>query len=217
VRGIHYHQRGCSSVLCRRLWPSQVVILCVLFTMACEIDAEQLRISLVTRDALSVTLKLDYPVAMMNEAWDVFSYDADKGTYNGFSSGWDLAPALLLTGTFQVVWSDVGQNGRLPVAEVTNRFYAAGSVFADQDIDGLSDARELFLYQTDPGDPDTDQDQLPDFDEQINHGADPNNPDSDGDLVGDGTEVAQGRNPFANAISDTAGILNLVVHTPDAP
>jgi hypothetical protein len=183
-----------------------------------EIHAEQLRISLVAQDAASITLGLEYPAALMNENWDIFSFDSDAGIYGGFAAGWDLAePAFLLTGVVHSVWSDVGQSGRLPVTEVTNRFYAAGSVLADQDIDGLSDARELFLYQTNPGDPDSDHDLLSDFDEQINHGTDPNNPDSDGDLVFDGTEVAQGRNPFAGAIPDSDGTLNLVVHTPDAP
>ena len=64
--------------------------------------------------------------------------------------------------------------------------------FQDQDNDGLSDYDELFVYSTNPNNPDTDHDELDDWEEVIN-GTDglitePNNPDMDNDDLLDGND-----------------------------
>jgi len=218
VRGNYNQKWSGASSLFRGRGPSGLAAACALLVLIGDVPADQLKISSVRPDNASITLEFDYPSALMNENWDVFSFDGDGVSYDGMAAGWELAePAFLLTGAVFSVWNDSGQNGRLPVSDVANRFYAVGSLLADQDTDGLSDARELFLYHTDPEDSDSDHDLLSDYDEQVSHGTDPNNADTDGDSVDDGTEVAQGRSPFAGAVQDTSGILNLVVHTPNAP
>jgi hypothetical protein len=59
----------------------------------------------------------------------------------------------------------------------------------DSDDDGLDDADEAYLYDTDGDDPDTDDDGLSDYDEVIIHKTDPNIEDSDGDGLSDGEEI----------------------------
>jgi hypothetical protein len=59
---------------------------------------------------------------------------------------------------------------------------------ADDDGDGLSNARELELG-TDPNNPDTDGDGLTDFEEVTIWGTDPLRRDTDGDTLSDGDEV----------------------------
>ena len=59
----------------------------------------------------------------------------------------------------------------------------------DSDGDGLSDYEELFVYGTDPNNPDTDFDGLSDFEEIATHGTDPLNPDTDGDGFTDFEEI----------------------------
>lgn len=66
---------------------------------------------------------------------------------------------------------------------------------ADQDRDGLSDARELELG-TNPAVADTDGDGLSDGDEVLRYHTNPLNPDTDGDGFPDGVEVQKGYNPL---------------------
>ena len=77
------------------------------------------------------------------------------------------------------------------------------STLADTDGDGLTDADELTIYNTDPFKADTDGDGLSDGQEvNVTH-TDPNNPDSDGGGTNDGTETSRGTDP--NDPSDDAG------------
>ncbi len=66
---------------------------------------------------------------------------------------------------------------------------------SDTDDDGLTDADEVNIYNTDPNDPDSDDDTLLDGDEVNIHSTDPNDPDSDDDTVNDGIEIATGTDP----------------------
>lgn len=59
----------------------------------------------------------------------------------------------------------------------------------DFDEDGLSDARETFIFHTSPTTNDTDDDQLPDGDEILIYLTDPLLNDTDGDRLLDGSEV----------------------------
>jgi hypothetical protein len=66
----------------------------------------------------------------------------------------------------------------------------------DEDGDGLTDADEAFIHETNPCDPDSDGDGLSDGAEVNTHGTDPNNPDTDGDGFSDGVEVGAGTDPL---------------------
>lgn len=70
-----------------------------------------------------------------------------------------------------------------------------GDPLADQDGDGLSDADESCLYNTDPTLPDTDDDGLTDYEEVILVGTDPLSDDSDDDLVPDLVEIGNLASP----------------------
>lgn len=59
----------------------------------------------------------------------------------------------------------------------------------DSDDDGLSDYDEMYVYDTNPLDPDTDGDGLTDYEEIEEYGTDPLEPDTDGDNLTDGDEV----------------------------
>ncbi len=61
----------------------------------------------------------------------------------------------------------------------------------DTDGDGLTDGEEVLIYMTDPLNPDTDFDMLSDGDEIYIYGTDPLNPDTDGGGVSDGHEVLE--------------------------
>jgi len=75
--------------------------------------------------------------------------------------------------------------------------WLAGPV--DPDMDGLSNAEEIHVYNTNPYDSDTDWDGLGD-EMEIAAGYDPLNPDTDGDMISDGFECVIGCDP---ADSDT--------------
>ena len=86
---------------------------------------------------------------------------------NLLAGGWRLLSGNLDTaGTNTLYWTDSGAAG------TPSRFYMIGNAGVDTDRDGLPDAREAFVYHTDPSDPDTDQDGYPDGAE-INRGTDP--------------------------------------------
>ncbi len=87
----------------------------------------------------------------------------------------------------------------------------------DTDGDGLTDAQE-FTAGTNPRLADSDGDGLPDGWE-VKYGLTPLAADAfadpDGDGVGNLVEFLQGRNPRKGTVSDTAGVVNLRVHTPN--
>jgi outer membrane protein OmpA-like peptidoglycan-associated protein len=76
----------------------------------------------------------------------------------------------------------------------------------DSDSDGLSDYDEIYVYGTNPLDPDTDGDGLTDYDEVMVHGTDPLNADTDGDGLSDGDEVNKYRTNPLSADTDGDGL-----------
>jgi hypothetical protein len=88
---------------------------------------------------------------------------------------WDLAATTNVnTSTNWIEWLDP--------ASVAIRFYAVGTAdtnaVTDPDGDGLTWAREKFMYHTSPTNWDTDTDGLSDYEEVINRHTDPNNSDT---------------------------------------
>ncbi|MFZ1398687.1 MAG: protein kinase [Candidatus Promineifilaceae bacterium] len=87
---------------------------------------------------------------------------------------------------------------------------ATAAIEGDADGDGLSNAQETNILQTDPNNPDSDGDGLSDGVEVLELGTNPNSADSDSDLIPDGEEVnVYGTNPLL-ADSDGDGINDVV-------
>jgi len=89
---------------------------------------------------------------------------------------WDWADTISVSGTNYVEWTDTGATG------VSPRFYAAGNAqtngVTDPDSDGLTWAREKYMYHTCPTNWDSDGDTLSDYEEVISLNTDPNNDDT---------------------------------------
>lgn len=115
-------------------------------------------------------------------------------TTNLLEIPWRLAATnLSLEDTNILYWADPAQD------ELESCFYAAGNADADSDDDGLTDAREKFLFGTDPLDSDTDGDELPDGWE-AQYGLDPltaedAGEDEDADGVSNRDEYKTGTHP----------------------
>jgi outer membrane protein OmpA-like peptidoglycan-associated protein len=84
--------------------------------------------------------------------------------------------------------------------------YNTNPLNPDTDGDGLNDYDEIFVYGTDPLNPDTDGDGLSDGDEVLVYGTDPLNPDTDGDGLSDGDEVNKYRTNPLSADTDGDGL-----------
>lgn len=82
------------------------------------------------------------------------------------------------------------------------KFYRIYIADMDQDLDGLSDGREILSYGTDSGSWDSDGDNLGDGAEVFRYDTDPNNQDTDGDKIND----AEDPNPTSNSDSDLDGL-----------
>ncbi len=100
-------------------------------------------------------------------------------------NGWWLEGVLAHT-TDPIPW---------PPVALPRLFLTAGDAELDTDDDGLSDARELRLFGTDPSDADSDGDGLSDWLELMAYGLDPLSGDSDGDGIPDALEVELGTSP----------------------
>jgi len=162
----------------------------------------------ITRATNGIKLEIGYPNDFTNQL-EIFTCT------DLISFAWALAATNLSTvGTNTITWTDTDTN---PVI----RHYAAGNedlnADTDPDGDGLTTARELFLYHSNPTNRDTDSDGLVDgysgvvttnaypagvhtnggayVEGELSWGTNPQLWDTDGDGMGDGWEVANGHNP----------------------
>lgn len=116
------------------------------------------------------------------------------------TADWQIAQTeISTTGGSSYAWEDTNTN-------LTQRMYAAGNMDIDTDGDGIPDAREKYLYKTDPDLADTDGDGVDDGAEVAN-GTDPLQADSDGDGLHDGIEDALAASTQTNG---TDGVLVIV-------
>ncbi len=116
---------------------------------------------------------------------------------------WQIALSNISTvGSSSYVWEDTNTN--LPQC-----MYAAGNADIDTDGDGIPDAREKYLYKTNPDLADTDGDGVNDGDE-IANGTNPLQADSDGDGLHDGIENALATSVQTNG---SGGVLVIVPDT----
>ena len=110
---------------------------------------------------------MDYPLGFTNNL-DIFAYtvaDTNDASFAGTEGTWSILFTNLPTaGTNRTVCVDPGFT--------PNTFYAAGDATIDSDGDGQSDARELLVWDSIPGNSDTDGDGIPDAVE-IQLGTDP--------------------------------------------
>ncbi len=96
--------------------------------------------------------------------------------------------------------------------------YGTDPLNPDTDGDGLSDYDEIFKYGTDPLNPDTDGDGLTDYEEIYVYGTDPLNPDTDGDGLSDYDEIFKYRTDPLNPDTDGDGLTDyeeIYVHGTD--
>jgi predicted outer membrane repeat protein len=152
-----------------------------------------------------IKLEIGYPDDFTNRL-DIFTCT------NLVPFWWSLTASNLSTmGTNTITWTDTDTN---PVI----RFYAIGNADLDSDFDGLKDAREKYLYHSDPTNRDSDGDGLVDgysgvvttnaypagthtnggayVEGELTWQTNPQLLDTDGDGMGDGWEVANGHNPL---------------------
>lgn len=122
-----------------------------------------------------VAVKIAYPDDFTNRL-DIFTCDGGTGLIDFW---WELADTVdVSASTNWITWTDSESSS----SNVTVRFYAAGNAdinaVTDPDGDGLTWAREKYLYHTCPTNSDTDADGLSDYQEVIVLNTDPNNDDT---------------------------------------
>jgi hypothetical protein len=90
------------------------------------------------------------------------------------STGWYVASSNLSTaGTNSLWWVDTSL-----ASNILTRFYRVGNADLDSDVDGLTDARESFMWGTNPTNDDSDADGFSDYQEIVLVKTDPNNDDT---------------------------------------
>jgi hypothetical protein len=104
----------------------------------------------------------------------------------GTESNFEINGVASNEGTWRV---EVTSNGSLSESSFEYR------IFADTDLDGLSDGYEQFVSLTNPDSGDSDGDTLSDFAEINRYLTDPNSVDTDGDGFDDDFELQTGYDP----------------------
>ena len=85
-----------------------------------------------------------YPIHCFTNRLDIFHLS------DLLESWWDLAATTNVSAsTNRIEWTDYGVRDE----EVSVRYYAVGNADLDSDGDGFADAREKFMYHSDPNDP----------------------------------------------------------------
>jgi hypothetical protein len=127
-------------------------------------------------------LERDIPVTAIQ-----ISEETAQNQVTGRPDRWmieDMTNAEIISRTAR--WTDIGMFGSgEKVNVVPGRYYVIGRADIDSDRDGVPDDREVYVYGTNPHNPDTDGDGMPDGWE-IANGLNPLKDDSAGDLDRDG-------------------------------
>lgn len=84
------------------------------------------------------------------EKLDVYYQDATPSVGFACVGQWKIASADISPEGTALHWSDIGTLERPPVTDVYIRYYLVGRSDIDSDGDGIPDAREVFLYGTNP-------------------------------------------------------------------
>ena len=127
----------------------------------------------IERISNSIRVTLAYPAGFTNRL-DIFTCGNLIPSWYALGGTTNINPA-----TNWVEWTDTAGAW----TNFTPRFYAAGNADLDSDTDGLTDAREFYMYHTCPTNPDSDGDGLPDYQEVMVLHTDPNNPDTNAPIV----------------------------------
>jgi hypothetical protein len=122
-----------------------------------------------------------------NELLEVYYQDIGPSNAVSTTSGWSVAEVdIEAGGVSQTNWTDAGSAERPSVDDVFSRLYLVGRGDLDADEDGLPDAREQFVYSTQPDDADSDDDGMDDGWE-VSYALDPTDAsDATTDADGDG-------------------------------
>lgn len=152
---------------------------------------EHLKISCIERSNSVITITIVYPWVDGNPSSSYTNGLEVFACTDLIQSAWStiatLSPA---SSTNWIEWSDTNY------PSMGIRFYAVGNADLDEDGDGLTSAREHYIWKTCPTNSDTDADGLSDYAEINTHATDPNAWDTDGDGCGDGWEVSNGHDPL---------------------
>lgn len=170
-----------SSITARRA-------LCAVLTASFPLFARALEIAGGGLVSNRVQLVVDYPSNFADRVDIYTTPDLD-------TSRWRVAASnLVTTGRADIAWETTVPTNR-------TAFYIIGNADLDSDADGLADAREKLVHQTQPGNPDSDGDSMPDGWE-VRENLDPADPvDADGDLDGDGLSNLEEQRQGASASS----------------
>ena len=127
----------------------------------------------IERISNSIRVTLAYPAGYTNRL-DIFTCNDLIPSWYACAGTTNINPA-----TNWIEWTDTAGAW----TNFSSRFYAAGNADLDSDTDGLTDAREFYMYHTCPTNPDSDGDGLSDYQEVMVLHTDPNNPDTNAPLV----------------------------------
>ena len=163
-------------------------------TLSSSITGIQMAIGSTSNGTIEV--EVNWPSGFTNRL-EIYS------TPNLVAEEWQYAITNISTvGSSSYIWEDTDTN-------LTQRMYAAGNMDVDSDGDGIPDAREKYIFNTDPDLADTDGDGVNDGIEVAN-GTDPLQADSDGDGLHDGIEDALAESVQTNG---SGGLLIVVPGT----
>lgn len=135
------------------------------------------------------------------------TFDTSSVASSGVAEDWQASHAVEYSTRAIAVASALSEHNDLSLYKTP----AYLKYWADGDLDGLSDAEEE-IYGTNPVRPDTDDDGLTDAEEVRVYNTDPLSADTDQDGMPDGWEVKYGLNPLlddANDDADLDGLTNL--------
>jgi hypothetical protein len=131
---------------------------------------------------------MSVPAEHTNDIWLALETQTNGINLNvfapeGFTNQVEIYSCLdLISGLWNVAVQSLYPSGTNPAvwdatSTLTNRFLRAGNMDIDSDSDGINDAREIIVHQTDPENSDSDNDTISDYQELYVDHTDPNNND----------------------------------------